>query len=208
MKRVAVFGNAGGGKSTLARRLATITSLPLHAIDKVQFEEGGAAVPHDEYLKRHRHLLKQESWIIDGYGDTATLMERCGVADTLIHIDLPLPIHYWRVTDRLVKGLLSDPEGWPKDSPLWSSTMSSYKVIPICHRRMTPRYRQLVIEMAASKRVAHLRSPSQMNSIHRCDQKRVRDGLDPICSKMALTGELAQWGLTTECRESSYHRGC
>ena len=29
MKRVAVFGNAGGGKSTLARELAAVTGLPL-----------------------------------------------------------------------------------------------------------------------------------------------------------------------------------
>src|SRR5262249_3949338 len=88
--------------------------------------------------------------------------ERLGVADTLIYVDLTLPIHYWRVTKRLIKGLVADPDGWPKDSPLWSSTVSSYKVIPRCHRYMTPRYRQFVIEMAASKRVAHLRSPRQM----------------------------------------------
>jgi hypothetical protein len=37
MKRVAIFGNAGGGKSTLARELAAITGLPLHVIDKIRF---------------------------------------------------------------------------------------------------------------------------------------------------------------------------
>ena len=67
--------DAGGGKSTLARRLAMITGLPLHAIDKLQFETGGAAVPHDKYLKLHSDLLAQEAWIIDGHGDPATLRE-------------------------------------------------------------------------------------------------------------------------------------
>lgn len=162
MKRVAVFGNAGGGKSTLARQLAAITGLPLHVIDQLRFKEGGASVPHDEYLKMHRDLLAQENWIVDGYGDTATVLERCSAADTLIHVDLPLSVHYWWVTKRLFKGLLVDPEGWPKHSPLWSSTISSYRVIPRCHRCLTPRYRQLVQEMAASKRVAHLRSPREM----------------------------------------------
>jgi adenylate kinase family enzyme len=162
MKRVAVFGNAGGGKSTLARQLAAITGLPLHVIDMLQFRPGGIAVPQAEYLKLHHDLLAQETWIIDGFGDTTTVWERCGVADTLIHVDLPLPIHYWRVTKRLVAGLLADPEGWPKGSPLWSSTMSSFRVIPLCHRHMTPRYRQLIAEMAPTKRVAHLRSPAQV----------------------------------------------
>lgn len=164
MRRVAIFGNAGGGKSTLARQLAAITGLPLHVIDKLQFREGGEAVPHDEYLKRHGDVLAQETWIIDGYGDPATVWERCSLADTLIHIDLPLRVHYWRVTKRLISGLFADPEGWPKNSPLWRSTMSSYKVIPLCHRYMTPKYRQLAIDHASSKRVAHLRSPRQVKA--------------------------------------------
>ena len=146
----------------MARQLAEITRLPLYVLDKLQFREGGAAVPHDEYLQLHRDLLAHETWVIDGYGDDTTIWERLSAADTLVHVDLPLPLHYWRVTKRLIKGLFADPEGWPKDSPLWSSTMSSYEVIPRSHRHMTPRYRQLVSEMAASKRVAHLRSSREM----------------------------------------------
>jgi adenylate kinase family enzyme len=160
IKRVAVFGNAGGGKSTLARQLVEITRLPLYVLDKLQFREGGAAVPRDDYLELHRGLLARETWVIDGYGDDTTIWERLGAADALIHVDLTLPVHYWRVTKRLIKGLFADPEGWPRDSPLWTSTM--YKTIPLCYRYMTPRYRRLVTEMAASKRVAHLRSPGEM----------------------------------------------
>jgi adenylate kinase family enzyme len=33
MKRVALFGNTGGGKSTLGRRLAELTSLPLYVVE-------------------------------------------------------------------------------------------------------------------------------------------------------------------------------
>src|SRR5690242_2247702 len=71
MKRVAVFGNAGGGKSTLARRLADLTGLPLFVVDMMQFKAGGKAVPHDEYLKAHAELLRRDEWIIDGYGGVA-----------------------------------------------------------------------------------------------------------------------------------------
>jgi len=52
VQRVALFGNAGGGKSTLARRLAEITRLPLHVLDMIQFKPGGEAAPHAEYVKR------------------------------------------------------------------------------------------------------------------------------------------------------------
>jgi cytidylate kinase len=40
MKRIAVFGNAGGGKSRLARRLAEAMSLPLYCLDLIQFRAG------------------------------------------------------------------------------------------------------------------------------------------------------------------------
>ena len=44
MKRVAVFGNTGGGKSTLARTLAALTGLPLYPLDLVQWRVGGEAL--------------------------------------------------------------------------------------------------------------------------------------------------------------------
>jgi adenylate kinase family enzyme len=50
MKRVAVFGNAGGGKSTPARRLAELTRLPLYPLDLIQFKTGGR-IPHEDYLR-------------------------------------------------------------------------------------------------------------------------------------------------------------
>jgi hypothetical protein len=68
------------------------------------------------------------------------------------------------VTKRLIKGLLVAPEGWPQDSPLWRSTLNSYKVIWLYRRGLTPRYRQLVADMAASKRVHHLRSPAEISA--------------------------------------------
>ena len=41
MKKVAVFGNAGGGKSTLSKRLAELTGLPLVVLDLIQYKPGG-----------------------------------------------------------------------------------------------------------------------------------------------------------------------
>jgi adenylate kinase family enzyme len=162
MKRVAVFGNAGGGKSTLAKRLAKLTRLPLHVVDTMQWEANGVAVPHDEYMRAHADLLQQDAWIIDGFGCVESAWERFSRADTLVYVDLPLVTHYWWVTKRFIKALWKAPEGWPENSPLWSSTMAGYRVIPLCHRNLTPRYRQLVADAAGSKRVHHLRSPAEM----------------------------------------------
>ena len=164
MRKVAVFGNAGGGKSTLAMRLAVLTGLPLYPLDAIKYREGGGEVPPDEYLKIHTDLLGRDEWIIDGFGCVASAWERFSAADTLIYIDLPLFTHYEWVTKRLVKGLFVNPEGWPENSPMWSSTMNSYRVLWLCHRRLTPRYRRLVADVASSKRVHHLRSAGEMKA--------------------------------------------
>jgi len=164
MKRVAVFGNAGGGKSTLAKRLADLTRLPLYSIDTMQWKTGSEAIPHEEYLRTHADLLRQDAWIIDGFGCVASAWERFSQADTLVYVDLPLATHYWWVTKRLIKGLWIAPEGWPENSPMWSSTLAGYRAIPLCHRELTPRYRQLAADAARSKRVHHLRSPAEMTA--------------------------------------------
>ena len=162
MKRVAVFGNAGGGKSTLARELAAITGLPLTVVDKLQYRAGGVEVPHEEYLQTHATVLAQDEWIIDGFGCITLLWERLEAADTLIHVDLPLAVHALWVTKRLIKGLFAAPQGWPQDSPVISSSISSYRVLWPCHARLTPKYRSYVSEAAQRKRVVHLRSRREL----------------------------------------------
>ena len=164
MRRVAVFGNAGGGKSTLARNLAAVTGLPSYPLDLIQFRAAGGKVPDEEFAKAHAELLRRDAWIIDGFGSTATAWERFAAADTLVYVDLPLVRHYWWVTKRLIMSPLVKPEGWPEGSPVWSSTLDAYKVIGRCHRGLTPKYRQLVADMAASKRVHHLTSPAAMKA--------------------------------------------
>jgi adenylate kinase family enzyme len=165
VKRVAVFGNAGGGKSTLAKRLAELTHIPLYPLDMIKFRTGGDEVPHDEYLKLHAELLQRDAWIIDGFGCVKSAWERFASADTLIHVDLPLFTHFLWVTKRLVKGVFVTPEGWPEGSPMLRSTISSYRVLWPCHRRLTPKYRELVSAARQRKSVHHLRSAADIDAV-------------------------------------------
>ena len=107
-----MFGNAGDGKSTLARRLSDVTRLPLLTVDMIKFKADGEPVPDDEYLKIHPDLIHRDKWIIDGFGCVPSAWERFPAADTLIYADLPLLIHYRWVTKRFIKGLFASPEGW------------------------------------------------------------------------------------------------
>jgi adenylate kinase family enzyme len=162
MKKVAIFGNAGGGKSTLAKQLSKATGLPLYSVDKIKYHAGGEEVPHDEYLSIHSNLLSQEKWIIDGFGCDSSAWERFSDADTLIHVDLPLPTHAMWVTKRLLKGLFANPEGWPEDSPIFKSTLNSYRALWPWHNTLTPAYRRLIFESINLKTIYHLKSPLEI----------------------------------------------
>ena len=179
MRKVAVFGNTGGGKSTLARRLAEVTGLTLYPLDRLQYKVGGGAIPREEYLKRHADLLARDQWIIDGFGCVASAWERFAAADTLVYIDLPVFTHYRWVTKRFAKSLFVSPEGWPENSPMWASTLNSYGVVWRCHCGLTPRYRQLVVDAAASKRVHHLKSPAAMRAFLQAVQQEHQSPRSP-----------------------------
>jgi adenylate kinase family enzyme len=155
-------GHCRGGKSTLARELAAITGLPLAVVDELQFRAGGAKVSHEEYLQAHAALLAKDAWIIDGFGGVKLAWERFEVADTLIHVDLPLVVHFLWVTKRLIKGLFVTPQGWPEGSPVIRSSISSYQVLWPCHTRLTPKYRAYVSDVMERKRVFHLRSRREL----------------------------------------------
>jgi adenylate kinase family enzyme len=174
VKRVAVFGNAGGGKSTLARRLAHLTGIPLYPVDMIQYPTADARLPHEQYLKAHAALLQADAWIIDGFGCRKSAWERFSCADTLIYVDLPLYLHFWWVTKRLFKGFYVTPEGWPDGSPMISSTLSSYRVLWQCHAHLTPKYRALVSSACRNKRVYHLKSPADMETFLREVDRQVR----------------------------------
>lgn len=111
MKKIAVFGKPGSGKSTLSKNLASATSIKLHALDSILYRNNGDLVDRKMYHEEHEKILSSESWIIDGFGPIESFNKRLDAADTLIYIELPYVTSYWLVTKRLLKGLVVKPEG-------------------------------------------------------------------------------------------------
>ena len=162
MKKVAVFGNTGAGKSTLSRQLSEVAGLPLHVLDKIQYP-GGVEIPLEEYRQAHAQILATSQWVIDGFGCMKTTWQRLEAADCLVFLDLPLRVHCWWVTKRLISGIFRTPEGWPEGSPILKSSLTSYRTLWLCHKRLTPKYREYVGQARSTKQVRHLRSPKQID---------------------------------------------
>jgi ATPase subunit of ABC transporter with duplicated ATPase domains len=73
VSRFAIIGNAGGGKSTLARVLARQRRLRHVEIDELLWQEGWKLSSADVYLKQHADLIAGDSWVIDGLGQQASI---------------------------------------------------------------------------------------------------------------------------------------
>lgn len=88
LRRVAVIGSPGGGKSTLATALARATGLPLIHLDREHWRANWTEPPEAEWQMRNRELAVRERWIIDGnYG--STLHARLDRATMVVWLDLP-----------------------------------------------------------------------------------------------------------------------
>ena len=92
-----------------------------------------------------------------------TLWPRLKAADTLIYVDLPLSVHFAWVTKRMVTGWVALPPGWPEQSPILKSSLNSYRTLWVCHRYLTPRYRNFVRQASKTQRVYHLKSAADIS---------------------------------------------
>lgn len=86
MKRVAVVGPGGAGKTTFARALGAKTGLEVIHLDTLFWKPGWVETPRDEWRAIQTDVVAREAWIIEGnYG--ATLDVRLSRADTVIFLD-------------------------------------------------------------------------------------------------------------------------
>jgi len=98
MKRVAIIGCGGAGKSTLAVELGQRLELPVVHLDQHYWRPHWSAMPKDEWVTTHAALCERPEWIIDG-NYKSTMSQRFDACDTIIFLDFPA----WRCLGRVLK---------------------------------------------------------------------------------------------------------
>lgn len=68
-RRVLIYGVTGSGKTTLAEKLSSVTSLPWYSVDDMTWEPGWVEVANDEQRRRISEICARPEWILDtAYG--------------------------------------------------------------------------------------------------------------------------------------------
>jgi hypothetical protein len=165
MSKVAIIGNAGGGKSALARRLGQRFGLPVHVIDDVQWQPGWTPAPTPLVSTAHSAWLAEAKWIIDGWGPWELIEARFREADTIVIVDFPLRIHYRWALQRQLLAAIGSSKGWPpKGCRALPITLRLLRVMRYVNRELRPRLFRLVSEEPLRSRVVFLRSPRELRA--------------------------------------------
>ena len=115
MQKVIIIGCPGSGKSTFARKLSDVTSLPLYHLDMLFWNEDKTTVSKDVFLEKLKAVMKNPEWIIDGNYASTMEMRLCE-CDTVFFLDFPTEICIKGVTERRGKPRSDMP--WTEDDDI------------------------------------------------------------------------------------------
>jgi adenylate kinase family enzyme len=159
MRRIALIGNGGGGKSTLARALGRHLRIPIHEVDEVQWLPGWRRAPLDEVARTLDAWAADDAWIIDGFGPWPVIDRRMSRADTIVYVDFPLRTHLWWAAKRQVVSLVRR-RAWASQSAPPSSLLL-FRTLRRVHA-MRSSLLELVTKDGRGVKLVHLRSPREM----------------------------------------------
>lgn len=144
-RRIVVFGTTGSGKTTLAQRLALRTGLPYAEQDAWNNLADWQYASAEQFVAALDDFSSQESWIMDGnqlHGINLGWQR----ADTLIWLDYPAPLVFWRLLTRTVRRGVTREVLWNGNREYLPERLFSPRGIVACffrthwrHRRDTPR---------------------------------------------------------------------
>ena len=165
MKRVMVIGNGGGGKTTLAYKMAEKHQLPLIEIDTIQFQPGWVRTDESMLRQTIADAHNRERWLIDGFGPWDQIELRADLADTIIFVDHPIWVHFWWACERQIAAALGEERlGGPEDCDLRDVTKLMFQTIWMVHEQLRPLLVALVEKHQDAKNVIWIRSPDELEA--------------------------------------------
>lgn len=119
MRRVAVIGTSGAGKTTVAGRLAERLGVPHVELDALHHGPDWAEPELEDFRRRVSEAISGEGWVVDGnymHKLDNLVLER---TDTIVWLDLPLRTSLRRLWRRTTTRIRDDVELWSGNKESW-----------------------------------------------------------------------------------------
>jgi adenylate kinase family enzyme len=175
--RIAVVGSTGSGKTTLARHLACRLNLRHIELDSLHWDPNWTPAPTPVFRERVTAALTCPAWAVDGnYSKVRDLV--WARADTVIWLDYPLPLIFWRLSRRTARRLITREELWNGNRERFGEQFFSRDSIFLwaltTYRRRRREYPVLIAQPEHSHlTVVHLRSPRSARRLEAAVARRV-----------------------------------
>jgi adenylate kinase family enzyme len=120
-RRIVVKGTSGAGKSTFGPELARRLNLPFIELDALHCGPDWSQPTPEEFQVRVRQAMAAalDGWVIDGNYDSKLGRMIVDEADTIIWLDLPLPLKLYRVLRRSLYRIRHKVELWHGNRETW-----------------------------------------------------------------------------------------
>jgi len=102
MKKVAIVGCGGSGKSHVARALGDVLDAPVTHLDAAFYDDEWNELPMEKFAAVQRDLVAKEKWVIDG-NYNSTLQIRLEACDTVVLMDVSTLAALWGVFSRQLR---------------------------------------------------------------------------------------------------------
>lgn len=155
MRRILVTGNAGSGKTSVAQLLASRTELAHIGLDTIVWKPGWLKTPAPERQEKEFAIAETPAWVVDG---VSIVILRA--ADTVVFLDYPRYICFWRVLCRNIPYLFRSWPGLPERCPEISIIPTLIKIIWRFPKKVRP---EILRECrSAGKHVVWIRSNREL----------------------------------------------
>ncbi|MFI0743279.1 topology modulation protein [Streptomyces sp. NPDC021100] len=102
MKKVAIVGCGGSGKSYVARELGRLLDAPVTHLDAAFYDDEWNELPMEKFAARQRELVEQPKWVIDG-NYNSTLRIRLEACDTVVLMDVSTVAALYGIFSRQIR---------------------------------------------------------------------------------------------------------
>ncbi len=156
MQRIVVVGTTGTGKTILAQELSKRLGIPHVELDALYWEPHWIEPTVEVFREKVSRAVSGEAWVVDGnYSKVRDLV--WPRADTIVWLDLSLPVILRRLARRTLQRLLTQEELWSGNRERLRTALFSRNSLFVWALKTYRRRRRDFSALPSQPEFAHLR---------------------------------------------------